>query len=122
MELKDFIKTVLIDVTTGIEEASNAITSERSLICPAIGHAYVEKFNFQVDGMGRHYQKIEFDVAVTAEEKNTVTENMEGKAGIKVLSFSTNTNDNASTTNSTVSRVKFHVPIALKSNEKKGNT
>lgn len=115
MELKDFIKTVLIDLITGIDEAKNEIDQEGSLICPPIGHAYIEKFNLQMDAMGRHYQKVEFDVAVTAEEKTTINGKIEGKAGlIKVLSMSADVDSGIITNNSTISRIKFHVPIALK--------
>ncbi len=68
-----------------------------------------------MDAMGRHYQKVEFDVAVTAEEKTTIKGNVEGKAGlIKVLNITAGINGDLNTNNSTVSRVKFHVPIALR--------
>lgn len=114
MNLKDFIKTALMDLITGIDEAKNELGKEGSLICPPIGPAYRKEFDLQMDAMGRHYQKVEFDVAVTAEKNSSCEGNIEGKAGlIKVLNLSADIKGNLNTNNSTVSRVKFHVPIAL---------
>jgi len=115
VELKDFIKTVLIDLITGVDEAKSALGKQQgSLICAPLGPAYRKEFDLQIDAMGRYYQKVEFDVAVTVAEESTVQGNLKGKAGfIKVLSISADMDGSTNASNSTVSRVKFHVPIAL---------
>lgn len=76
MELKDFVKTVLIDLINGVDEAKEELGCDGSLVCAPIGHTYTEKFGLHFDAMGRYYQKVEFDVAVTAGEESVV----EGKA------------------------------------------
>ena len=52
---------------------------------------------------------IEFDVAVTAVEATGT----EGKAGISVWSIGANMSGKTDKSNSTVSRVKFSVPVGL---------
>ncbi|CAN5464959.1 hypothetical protein BH10PSE19_BH10PSE19_11160 [soil metagenome] len=116
MELKDFIKTVLIDLITGVDEAKTELSDQNgSLICAPLGPAYRTEFDMHIDAMGRYYQKVEFDVAVTASDESTMQGKAQGKAGlIKVLSISADIDGSLKYNNSMVSRVKFHVPVALK--------
>lgn len=81
MDLKEFIKTVLIDLINGVDEAKEALGQERSLICPHVAPINSEKFDLKADPQGRYYQKIEFDVAVTVAEEIATNGKVEGKAG-----------------------------------------
>lgn len=90
MELKEFIKKVIDDAIQGVDESS--LNASRSV------------------NLARRDDKrtIEFDVAVSAEEKTTT----EGKAGVKVLSFiEAGGNLGSEVKNSTVSRITFGVDV-----------
>ncbi|MFA6036533.1 MAG: hypothetical protein WC748_00255 [Legionellales bacterium] len=116
MELKDFIKTVLVDLIKGVEEAKNEFQNpEGPLICPPIGSIYTKEFNFQVDAMGNYFQKVEFDVAVTVTGESKIQGKVQGKGSVTVLSVSADIDGHLNESSSTVSKIKFHVPIALKS-------
>lgn len=90
MELKDFIKKVLIDLDNAVIEASR------------------ESNNNITFSDNKDRRTVEFDIAVTTEEVNKA----EGKAGIRVLSFAEAGGDiSKENKNSTVSRITFGVHI-----------
>lgn len=118
MELKEFIKTALIDIVQGVYEAKKNLDEQYNYgcICPDSGvsritckelndNAIVAKDNQLI-----YQQKIDFDVAVTTE--NTGTNG--SKVGIKVFGLEAGIGKNSDVTNTAMSRIKFHVPIALK--------
>ncbi len=117
MDLKEFIKTALVDIVEGIEEAKSELDKRANHICPPMGSAYANKFEIQLNSFnGIYYQQAEFDVAVTVEN----TTDGGAKAGIKVLGFiEANVGRNTSSNSSTISRIKFHVPIGLPSKRNK---
>lgn len=89
MELKEFVKKVLIDLVQSVEEADS--------ISPRVMYLY-----------DRENKTVEFDIAVTVED----IDKLSGKAGIRVLQFVETGGDMAKEIkNSTVSRVKFGVYI-----------
>ncbi len=88
MELKEFVKKVISDVVTAVDESNEAASREINL------------------AQRSDRRTIEFDVAVSAEETTTV----DGKAGVRVLSFlEAGANAGTETKNSTVSRITFGV-------------
>lgn len=111
MDLKEFIKTVLIDIVEGVEQAKIETDGKAGHVCPSMSPAYAEKAKIQFNALnGYYYQQAEFDVAVTAENKT------DGgvKAGVKVLGLmEAGMGGNVSSNNSTISRIKFHVPLGL---------
>jgi len=111
MNLKDFIKIALTDIVSATEEAKIELDTQLKSICPPIGQAYATKFGIQLDdATGMYHQQVTFDVAVTVE--HIAGDN--AKAGIKVFNLvEANLGKNSSVNNSTVSRIKFHVPIGL---------
>lgn len=91
MELKEFIKKVLLDITGAINEANSE--RDREFI-------FVDKTSART---------IEFDIAVSAEENVS----QGGKGGIKVWNFvEAGGNIAGEMKNSTVSRISFGVNIA----------
>lgn len=116
MELKHFIKTVLVDIVESIDEARKALEAKGEYICPSISHRYspTSKLNYD-SAYSLYYQEVVFDVAVTAEAEDGAT----GKAGINVLGINASLGGGVKEKNSSVSRIKFHVPIALKSENPK---
>ena len=90
MELKVFVKKVLVDLDTAIKEA---------------GQETEHGVSFSDN---KEQRTVEFDIAVTTEE----TDAKSGKAGIKVLQFVEAGGDiSKENKNSTVSRITFGVHI-----------
>ena len=93
MDLKDFIKKVLIDLNRDLDEASSVTSRDISL------------YNVSERGM------VEFDVAVSTENK----QNKKGGGGIKVLNFIEGGGKlENKVSNSTVSRVQFRLFVKSK--------
>jgi hypothetical protein len=90
MELKQFIKSVLKDITEAVEETRTA--SSRDLHLDSV----------------KDQRTVEFDVAVTAEDMTSTA----GKAGVKVFSIIEGGGEAAKEVkNSTVSRIRFGVHV-----------
>ncbi len=90
MELKEFIKGVLKDITEAVEESRSSSARDMFL------------------NDGKEQRTVEFDVAVTAEDITSAS----GKAGIKVFSIIEGGGETArEVKNSTISRIKFGVHI-----------
>jgi hypothetical protein len=96
MEIKEFVKKILNDLDSAVEEV-NAETKR------------TVRFSATKD-----HRTVEFDVAVSVVEQGET----KGRAGIRVLEFvEAGGNMNASIKNATVSRVKFGVVISPQTKE-----
>ncbi len=92
MELKEFIKSVLIDVVDAVEETRQESARDMRLYSAS------------------DQRTVEFDIAVTAEDASSGS----GRAGIKVFQLIEGGGEiSEQTKNSTVSRIKFGVNIDL---------
>lgn len=90
MDLKDFVKKVVIDLDDAVSEARSDMARD---------------IRFTTD---KNNQSILFDIAISADETNTKS----GKAGVKVLRFAeAGGNIENKQKNSTVSRVSFGLYI-----------
>ena len=98
MELKDFIRETLLQIMAGVEEAKNGWKGG-GVINPVL--------SLDVDFTKNQLQEVCFDVAVTAQDEKT------GGAGggIRVFSVDLAGKAERTTTNSTVSRISFKIPI-----------
>lgn len=92
MELHDFIKTVVTEAVTAVEESSRLLNREMHIAKPGDN------------------QSIIFDIAVTAESATA------SKKGIKVLEFFAGSKDNQAK-DSSISRIKFGVYINTENND-----
>lgn len=111
MELKEFIKTTLTQISQGITEAQEEMNGNDMIVNPAglASNSNGEKY-LRTDGW-RYVQEIEINVGVTAIEK-------EGeRAGIGIVTGILSGGAQASSDNSnqTVSTIKFNIPVALPS-------
>lgn len=104
MDLREFVRETLVEIQYGVHAAIKECLADkdfRGAINPVWGagwDAITEK----------HVRLVEFDVAVTVSEASTVG----GKAGIKVFSIAeVGAEGTGKTENSTVSHIKFSVPI-----------
>lgn len=91
MELKDFVKKVLVDLDSAVKEADKETDH---------GVSFSDN---------KERRTVEFDIAVTIEEMDAKN----GKAGIRVLQFAeAGGNISKENKNSTVSRIIFGVHIS----------
>lgn len=118
MELKDFIKETLVQITNGVVEAQVAIKDSGCLINPE-GYYTGEQVKTGYNQEYRHVQKVKMSIAIN------VIENSEKKAGLGVVSglFSAGATAKNSDTNTITNRIDFEIPISLPvmESEKKGN-
>ena len=105
MDLKQFVQSTLVEIIEGVKQAQALVTDSGATINATVGMGpYEDKYETQ---------HIEFDVAVTAGESSEAKGAM--GAGILVLPFRLGAKASAaeSETSSTVSRIRFKVPVQL---------
>jgi hypothetical protein len=96
MELKEFVKKILVDLDGAVSEARGEMQRDLHF------------------SDGKDQRTVEFDIAVSVEETNAKS----GKAGVKVLPFVEGGGSiGKENKNSTVSRVKFGVRIGSMTKE-----
>lgn len=114
MELKEFIKETLVQISEGIVSAQNSCKSLNAVINPSwIDNA--DKGKTKVDGVNRVVSKILFEVALTSSDGTA------DKAGIGVLfgSFGIGGQKETDTQNISVTSVKFDISVVWPSIETK---
>ncbi|MCY1635063.1 hypothetical protein [Marinifilum sp. D737] len=99
MELKDFVKNTLVEITNGIKEAQKATEENGAIINPNFGKAYMRD---DISNDNKHI--IDFKVAVTT------TDESNAGAGIHVASLFKAGGD-IKEINSSVSTICFKVPV-----------
>ena len=110
MEVKEFIKQTIVQISDAITESQKELESKNVIINPertAIGHKgdkYLQKAG------QRFIQNIDFEIIVTLEEQNKKG----GKASINVANvFSIGGDKGISVENINQHKLKFSLPIAL---------
>lgn len=115
MELQEFISGTLVQISLGIESAASQLKDSKALVNPRnvsttgskdehiYGYLNVHRKFYKV------VQKIEFDVAVTAEKAKETKNGI----GISVGSLTVGSQGKSDATSSTVSRIRFTVPMVL---------
>lgn len=110
MELKEFIKTALSDITNAVSELQ-AELQNGAIVSPSVPNsiANVTVKDPQDNKINRPISKIDFDVAITVGS----TDNIEagGKVGIQIFSAKLGGNNENHTEN--VSRITFSIPVVL---------
>lgn len=119
MELKDFIKTALTDITDAIKELQDELKNG-AIVSPSMPNAIanttiVDPVNININ---RPISKIDFDVAITV--GNTDKVGGDGKIGIQILSAKIGNENVAHSEN--VSRMTFSIPIVLPTYHVKSKT
>lgn len=110
MELKEFIKTALTDITDAIKELQDGLQNG-AIVSPSMPHAIANKTIVDPENthINRPISKIDFDVAITVGNADKVGGN--GKIGIHILSAKIDNENVAHSEN--VSRMTFSIPIVL---------
>ena len=113
MELQEFVKAALLQITTAVREAQDAVRDSGGVLNPsAITSApgSADLTHFATLESGQNVFLVDFDVAVTA------TDALEGSGGgkLSVASvFSIHGGARTATTSESTSRIRFKVPLAL---------
>lgn len=113
MDLKDFVKEALLQITAGVTAAQEQVRSSGGYINPsavASAPGKSETAHFALLDSGQNVFLVDFDVAVSA------VESAEGGAGAKLAVaslFSLQAGGKTGTTSESTSRIKFRVPLAL---------
>lgn len=113
MNISDFISESIIGVVEGVKAASEALKEQNVKLNPPMDSGGF----IQTDGTRSitpkqlKVQSIEMSIAVTTSDQSS---GVSGKAGVSVLGFNAGLDTGGNTTlNSTVSNIKFSVPIAF---------
>jgi hypothetical protein len=113
MELKEFIKQSIIQVTEAIIESNEDLKDKNAIVNPGsiqvnsdASQAYGRESS-QMTHQSRIVQKLNFDVAVMVQDE----QNAEAGAKISVMSLSLGAEGGVNYSNKSESRIKFSVPI-----------
>lgn len=109
MELKDFIRETLIQITNGVIEAQEFVKGTGCYINPEGFNLDSSQIKSGFNKQYRSVQKIKLSIAIN------VLENTEKKAGIGVMAafLSAGTSSKNSDSNSTLNHIEFEIPISL---------
>jgi hypothetical protein len=112
MNVKDFVEATLIQIVEGINAASAKIKDSGVIISPLHirGAHSALVIDYETDSM---VNLIEFDIAITVNE----TDKAQGGAGISIAGIHLGGKVESANINQTVSRVKFMIPMKLKSDQ-----
>jgi hypothetical protein len=111
MDLKEFVKETLIQISTGVRDAQAEVRKLGGLVNPATyssGNAGGAYFASYKDG--HHIFLVDFDVAVTVTENSATN----AEAKLKVASLlSLGAGGSSSAQNEVTNRLSFKVPLAF---------
>ena len=105
MELHDFIAATLVQIARGIENAAGQLRDSKAIVNPRA----VSGTEQTRETSGKGVERIDFDVAVTAEKGRQTM----GGFGIQVGSIGSGSQGTNEASSSSVSRIKFSVPMVL---------
>lgn len=117
MELREFVKDSVVQIILAIEDANRELEGHNAVVSPRCHFDTNGKYLADSDERSVLTEAFEFDVAITADSKTEAG----GKGGIKVMGF-IDAGGGASheIKNSSVSHLKFRVPVLLPPNDLKG--
>ena len=118
MDLKDFVKESLVQISNGINEANEALEGTGAMVNPLHVTTNSDKSQaygrtgspaHDVNGTSRVVEKVDFDVAVVAEAGEQT------KAGIKlsIASIGLGADGQSSSKDKSESRIKFTIPVVF---------
>ena len=109
MELKDFIKTAIRDVTEAVSELQQELKND-AVINPILFNSEPGK-TLLVENKVRMIERLNFDIAVTATDESGIGGS--GKAGISVFGARVGAEKTEKTDN--ISRLTFSIPVIMPS-------
>lgn len=110
MELKEFIKTAIEDITGAVSDLQTELKNG-AIINPSLPHAIsnITVVDSENGNVNRRISNIDFDVALTVGDSGTIESG--GKVGIQIFSAKIGGESKSHTEN--VSRITFSIPVVL---------
>lgn len=110
MELKEFIKTAISDITGAVSELQNEL-GNGAIVSPSLPNPIANRtvIDPENDRINRPISKIDFDVAITVGDTSATGAGV--KAGIQI--FSAKIGGENTTHAENVSRITFSIPVVL---------
>jgi hypothetical protein len=119
MELKDFVKESIVQVSKGIDEANKDLDELDAMVNPmyvtmnsdsaqSYGRTSTRDSGYS-DADSRVIQKVDFDIAVTIEKG----EEASAGAKISIASFALGADAKTDSNNKSQSRIKFSLPVVF---------
>lgn len=115
MELQEFISSTLVQIARGIESAASQLKGSKAIVNPrnvATSNNKNEHIYGYLNTQNKYHkvvQRVDFDVAVTAEKGKETKSGI----GISVGTIVVGSQGKSDAANSTVSRIRFSIPIVL---------
>lgn len=112
MELKDFIKSTILQLAQSVEELNNEMPSK--LIVNPVSRTSVGK-NPHINIKGNHYNvlEIDFDLTLTAES----SAGSQGKIGVMAAVLNAGGSAEEEKTDKAENRIRFTLPVVLPAQE-----
>ncbi len=107
MELKEFIKTAISDITEAVSELQSELNNG-AIVNPTLPNSIALK-TLTVDDEIKPIEQLSFDVAVTASEEAGI--DGQAKAGISIFGAKIGSATSAKTENA--SRISFVIPVVF---------
>ena len=104
MQLREFVKATIFQVTKGVQDAQAACRDSGAVIAPSVFR----------NGNNVALQLVEFDVAIAASEAASE----KAGPGLLVAGLGVGARSEANETASTLNRIKFSVPVYLPGDSK----
>jgi uncharacterized protein YbaR (Trm112 family) len=114
MELDEFVKTVLVQVLSGVREAQKDPAVGAFVVSGKDGGHELPNNSRVSSGARLKSTIIDFDVAVSVESSDKVS----GSGGLKIAGIGGQVGGELSSKDTRVSRIQFGVPILLPQNER----
>ena len=110
MELKEFIKTAIADITGAVSELQNELDNG-AIVSPSLPNPIANTTVIDPDNenINKPISKIDFDVAITVGDTSATGAGV--KAGIQI--FSAKIGGESTTHAENVSRITFSIPVVM---------
>lgn len=108
MDLKDFIKTAITDITEAVSELQSELDNG-AIVNPTLADKVFDDNSVTINGELHPIEHLAFDVAVTVTE----TTGIDGSAKVGISIFGAKVGTDSCATTENVSRLSFSVPIVL---------
>ena len=109
MELKEFIKTALIDIVEGVSEAGTVASKHGAAIGSTELYGYLKEAKVVTDSKGIPVSQVDFDIALTEGSKS----NTKGGIGVHLGAIKLGSDGASHNENGSHSRIKFSVPVVF---------
>lgn len=109
MELKQFVKEVIFDITNAIEECQKDLNNGAIISPTNISTDSKDKIRTKEGDFSVSY--IDFEVAVTAGDTTESESNIGGGIRVWGVSLAGNNKEDSKQTNENISKVKFSIPV-----------